>query len=222
MKFRILAIAAVFILLTGISVSANTVLFDITVGEDYITARQGEDLSDISAVTGVAETELASDFSKGGLLYLSAAPDNSVRIKLSSFADNFSVKAIDIAYLDDKNMTEFLSTLGGDSVSDVTLQESGGRKYAVISETVADIYTVTQYITICGGKTYYLSCYNNGKETSDTVKKIFQSFTLTSKTESGGSPVWLSAVVILGIAAFSIIAVIMAVGIIRNIKFKEN
>lgn len=221
MKFRILAIAAVFILLTGISVSASSVSFDITVGDDYLTARQGENLSDIASVIGATETQLASDFNKGGLLYLSAAPDNSVRIKLSAFADNFSVKAIDIAYLDDKNMAEFLSTLGGDPGGAV-LQESGGRKYAVISETVGDSYTVTQYITICGGKTYYLSCYNNGKETSDTVKQIFESFNLTQKTESGGSPVWLSAVMIFGIIAFSIIAVMMAVGIIRNIKFKEN
>lgn len=220
MKFRILAIAAVFILLTGISVSASSVSFDITVGDDYLTARQGENLSDIASVIGTTENELSSDFNKGGLLYLSAAPDNSVRIKLSAFADNFSVKAIDIAYLDDKNMTEFLSTLGGDPGA--VLQESGGRKYAVISETVGDSYTVTQYITICGGKTYYLSCYNNGKETSDTVKQIFESFTLIQKTESGGSPVWLSVVMIFGIIAFSIIAVMMAVGIIRNIKFKEN
>ena len=207
-------------MITGISVSASSVSFDITVGDDYLTARQGENLSDIASVIGATETQLASDFNKGGLLYLSAAPDNSVRIKLSAFADNFSVKAIDIAYLDDKNMTEFLSTLGGDTGT--VLQESGGRKYAVISETVGDSYTVTQYITICGGKTYYLSCYNNGKETSDTVKQIFESFNLTQKTESGGSPVWLSAVMIFGIIAFIVIAVIMTVGIIRNIKFKEN
>ena len=209
-------------MITGISVSASSVSFDITVGDDYLTARQGENLSDIASVIGATETQLASDFNKGGLLYLSAAPDNSVRIKLSAFADNFSVKAIDIAYLDDKNMAEFLSTLGGEPDNSVALQESGGRKYAVISETVGDSYTVTQYITICGGKTYYLSCYNNGKETSDTVKQIFESFTLIQKTESGGSPVWLSVVMIFGIIAFSIIAVMMAVGIIRNIKFKEN
>lgn len=209
-------------MLMGISVSASTVSFDITVGEDYLTARKGEGIGEIASVIGATEAELSSDFNKGGLLYLSVAPDNSVRIRLSAFADNFSVEAVDMAYLDDGNMADFLSSLGGESESGAQLVESNGRKYAVISETLSDNYTVTQYITVCGGKTYYLSCYNSGNETSDAVKQIFKSFTLTRKTEAGGSPQWLSAVLISGIVAFSIIAVIMAIGIIRNIKFKEN
>lgn len=221
MKFKILAVITVLLLLTGISVSASTVLFDITVGEDYLTARKGDDVSEIASVIGINETELAADFSKGGLLYLSVAPDNSVRIKLSAFADNFSVEAIDIAYLDDTNMAEFLSALGGESENGARLVECNNRRFAVISETVSDSYTVTQYITVCGGKTYYLSCYNSGSETSDTVEQIFKSFSLIQKTESGGKP-WLSAVIFFGIAAFSVIAVIMAIGIMRNIKFKEN
>ena len=222
MKFRILAVAAVLLLLAGISVSASSVTFDIDVDNSYLTAYKGENLSEIASVIGVTEAELAADFNKGGLLYLSVAPDNSVRIKLSAFADNFSVEAVDMAYLDGDNMKKLLSTLGGESGGGAELIESRGRKYAVISETVDGNYTVTQYITICGGKTYYLSCYNSGEEVSDSVRRIFESFTLVQKTEAGGSPVWLSAVIIFGIVVFAIIAVIMAVGIIRNIKFKEN
>lgn len=222
MKFRILAIAAVLLLLIGVNVTAADTEYNITVDENFLSARRGEDLSQVSKAIGIDEAELSTYFNKNGLLYIAVSPDNSTQIRLAAFTDNFSTSAVDINNLDDAALQEFLASLSTDTENPATIAESGGRKFAVIAETLTDSggkYTVTQYITVCGGKSYYLSCYNNGEGTSDTVKAAFESFSITEEAEQPFK--WINVAIVFGIAAFAVISVVMIIGIIKASKIKD-
>ena len=220
MKIRILAIIAVLLFIVTVNTAAAEKTFNIIVFDD-LYAHRGDNVDEIADIVGVGEAELLNEFNKGGLLYFAVSPDNSVRIRLSEYADNFSVEAVDFSYIDDKNKQSFLKSLGDNA----TLVKSGNREYAVISEVLngdSDAYTVTQYITICGGKTYYLSCYNEGEGISEAVEEIFSSLSLYGENTTDKKVDRTLAAIVIGIVAFAAIAVIMVIGLYRTIKFKEN
>lgn len=221
MKIRILAIIAVLLFIVTVNTAAAEKTFDINVFGDYLYVYRGDNVDEIADIIGVGKAELLNEFNKGGLLYFAVSPDNSVRIRLSEYADNFSVKAVDFSYINDENKQSFLRSLGDNA----TLVKSGGREYAVISEVLSgdsDAYTVTQYITVCGGKTYYLSCYNEGEGTSGAVEEIFSSLSLYGENTTDKKVDRTLAAIVIGIVAFAAMAVIMVIGLYRTIKFKEN
>ncbi len=223
MKIRILAIIMVAMLIVTVNTAAAGVSFDISVDESFHRAYRGEDVTEIATLVGAESSELSAEFNKGGLLYFAVAPDNSVRIRLSEYADNFSVEAGDISYLNGDNMQNFLDSLSEKTGSKATVVQNGDRKYATTCETVSGengVYTVTQYITVCDGKTYYLSCYNEGSGTSAAVERIFKSLKLSNDTAPQSDAEWPFVAIGVGIAAFALIAAIMVIGLIRTIKFK--
>ena len=225
MKIRILAIVAAVLFIIAVNTAAADAVFDISVEDNYLYAHRGDSVTEIAELVGASETELLTEFNKGGLLYFAVASDNSVRVRLSEYADNFSVEAVDISYLDDDNKQSFLKSLDEKTGNNAILTKNGDREYAKMCETIngeQGAYTVTQYITVCGGKTYYLSCYNEGEGTSDTVEKIFQSLKLYGQKTAPRTPDWSFVALAIGIAAFALIAVMMVIGLYRTIKFKEN
>ena len=86
-----------------------------------------------------------------------------------------------------------------------------------IHKDTGGVYTVTQYITICNNKTYYFVGYNDGKDTSDRVNSAFENFEVINRNTVPATNYTPQMVLIIaGIVVFSIIALLMIVGIIRN------
>ncbi|MEE1053764.1 MAG: hypothetical protein U0L33_05460, partial [Acutalibacteraceae bacterium] len=81
-------------------------------------------------------------------------------------------------------------------------------------------YTVTQYITICNNKTFYLSCYNEGDDTSAQTEEIFKSFSLnTVSDEPADNKLYIF--IIAGIVVFSLLSLIMIIGLIKNLPHRK-
>ncbi len=199
-------------------VSATEPDFNITVGENFISAHKDENLDEISKQLNIDTSELNSYFNKNGMLYLAVSTDNSIEIRLSAFTDNFSAEIIDLSYLDNEQTNEFVSAFAARREVEPRLVENGGRKYIEVVETLTDsggVYTSTQYITVCGGKSYYLSFYNSGEKTSQEVREIFASFTLNAPKQSASSSVTI--VLIIGIVISAALAVFAVVGIIKKL-----
>ena len=133
MKIRILAIVAVVLFIITVNTAAADAVFDISVDDDYLYANRGDSVTEIAELVGASEAELLTEFNKGGLLYFAVAPDNSVRVRLSEYADNFSVEAVDISYINDDNKQSFLKSLGEKTGNTAILTKSGDREYAVMS-----------------------------------------------------------------------------------------
>lgn len=226
MKLRLLTVFALIITLLSFTVSAE-LSYNITVDENFSVVTADDDLKAMSQKLNISEDSLSSYF-KSGLLYLAVSKDNQTQIKLSSYTDEFSSTVKDISFLDGAAIEEFKNTLCGDGDYICTTQINKGRTFIVMQKTLSDsggIYTVTQYITICDGKSYHLSCYNPGTQTSDTVKSIFESFSLNVENgevntqEIKTLPPWFF---ITSIAVFLLASIITAISIIRFYKTKQN
>ncbi len=222
MKYRIFAVIVTILTLLCINVNASSYEFNIALGTDFTSAQSGDNLDDIAQKLNMTTDELNSFFNKNGLLYLAVSSDAKTQIRLSAFTDNFSSAAIDIANLQKGQLTEFKNAVSGDNDNSFVTQGKDGRKFISVKNTLHDsggIYTVTQYITIYDSKTFYLSCYNEGTDTSSEVQSVFESFELKSINSSQNNNN-IFILIVIGITFFTAIAVTMIIGIIK-IKRKE-
>lgn len=219
MKIRILAVITALMLLFSLTVSATSYEYNISPGEDFTCVSYGDDMTDIAQKLNMTADELNAYFSKNGLLYLAVSDDTSTQIRLSAFTDNFSSTVCDISHLNEEQLNEFMNSISDNGETDCTITDNNGRKYVTVTNTLNDsggVYTVTQYVTICDRKTFYLSCYNNGTETSEQVKNIFNNFSLNSvTTEKGGFDIKF-VFIAAGIVIFLGLAVVTVISIIKN------
>lgn len=219
MKIRILAVITALMLLFSLTVSATSYEYNISPGEDFTCVSYGDDMTDIAQKLNMTADELNTYFNKNGLLYLAVSDDTSTQIRLSAFTDNFSSTVCDISHLNEEQLNEFMNSISDNGETGCTITDNNGRKYVTVTNTLNDsggVYTVTQYVTICDSKTFYLSCYNNGTETSEQVKNIFNNFSLNSvTTEKSGFDIKFLFIVA-GIVIFLGLAVVTVISIIKN------
>lgn len=218
MKYRILAVIAILLAIFNVNVAAASYEYHISPGVNFTSAQSGDDLTDIAEKLNMTTDELNSYFNQNGLLYLAVSDDTKTQIRLSAFTDNFSSAVGDISQLDQEALTEFVNAVsdGGDNTADVIT--NGDRKYIFTKNTLKDsggTYTVTQYITICNNKTFYFAGYNDGDDTSAEVKSAFESFSVNEVLPAPANFELYSTLIIGGIVLFSIIAVVMILGIIK-------
>lgn len=225
MKYRILAAIVILVALFSINVSATTYEYSISPSNSFTSVQYGDDLTEISQKLNMSTDDLSVYFNKNGLVYLAVSDDAKTQIRLSAFTDNFSSAVSDISYLDQNALNEFMSAVSEDGENSCELVTSNGRKYIVVKDTLQDsggAYTVTQYITICDSKTFYLSCYNEGEDTSDEIHSVFNGFYLKSiETEEGTNNTPLVFIAI-GVIIFTCLAIAMIIGIIKKLTAKEN
>lgn len=219
MKIRIIAVVTALLLLLTFSVSAAGYEYDISLGANFVSAKSGDDLTEISEKLNMTTDDLNTYFNKNGLLYLAVSADTKTQVRLSAFTDNFSSAVSDISHLDDKALDEFISAVSEEDEGGCEVVVNNGRKYIVVKNTLKDsggIYTVTQYITICNSKTFYFAGYNEGENTSDVINTLFKSFTLQEKPLDTPDYTIPTIFIIIGIAVFSALAIIMVIGIIKS------
>ena len=215
--FNLLVVLAIIVLFTA-SIPNNE--FSISLGDEFISAKSGENLEAVSQKLSMTTAELNSYFTDNGLLYLAVTDDAKTQIKISTYCDNFSSEVSDIANLNDEMLNSFIDSVSKKSNSPATIVLNGDRKFLCVKEIHKDtggVYTVTQYITICNNKTYYFVGYNDGEDTSDRVNSAFENFeviNLNAVPATNYTPQMV--LIIAGIVVFSIIALLMIVGIIRN------
>ena len=221
MKIRIITVVAALLLLLTFSVSAAGYEYAIDTDADFTSAKYGDDLTEISEKLNMTTDDLNTYFSKNGLLYLAVSDDAKTQVRLSAFTDNFSSAVSDISYLDDKALYEFMSAVSEEDDNNCEVVVNNGRKYIVVKDTLKDsggIYTVTQYITICDNKTFYLAGYNEGDQTSQEIEKIFKSFEINGTLPQSNDYNLPLIYVIAGIILFTVLALFMIVGIVNNVR----
>lgn len=224
LKVKIITVVAAVLLLLNLNVSAANFEYTLSPGDNFTSVTYGDDLSDIAKKLDMTIDKLNSYFSKNGLLYLAVSDDAKTQIRLSAFTDNFSSAVGDISNLDKEGLQEFKNSLSDDSENTFYTQSNDGRKFIATQNTLQDsggVYTVTQYITVCDSQIFYLSCYNEGEETSSEVQSVFENFKLNSIKPQRSRNV-LNFIIIPGIVIFSVIAVVMIVGIVKSVRNKNN
>lgn len=221
MKIRIIAVVAALLLLLTFSVSAAGYEYAIDTDADFTSAKYGDDLTEISEKLNMTTDDLNTYFSKNGLLYLAVSDDAKTQVRLSAFTDNFSSAVSDISYLDDKALGEFMSAVSEEDENSCEVVLNNGKKFIVVKDTLKDsggTYTVTQYITICDNKTFYLAGYNEGDQTSQEIEKIFKSFEINGTLPQSNDYNLPLIYVIAGIILFTVLALFMIVGIVNNVR----
>ncbi|MBQ6717587.1 MAG: hypothetical protein IJN22_01695 [Clostridia bacterium] len=221
MKIRIITVVAALLLLLTFSVSAAGYEYAIDTDADFTSAKYGDDLTEISEKLNMTTDDLNTYFSKNGLLYLAVSDDAKTQVRLSAFTDNFSSAVSDISYLDDKALGEFMSAVSEEDENSCEVILNNGKKFIVVKDTLKDsggTYTVTQYITICDNKTFYLAGYNEGDQTSQEIEKIFKSFEINGTLPQSNDYNLPLIYVIAGIILFTVLALFMIVGIVNNVR----
>lgn len=219
MKYRILTVIIVLLTILNMTVSALGYEYSITPSDNFTFAKQGDDLTQIAKKLNMTTDDLNKYFSDNKLIYLAVSDDVKSQIKISVTEDEFSKKVNDISLLDDNALNNFAKSLSSDS----SIVTNNDRKFVLVNDTHKDsggIYTVTQYITICDGKTFYFIGYNDGKDISKKITSVFKTFTLNQQQSDSADNNVFSIVIIIGIVVFSMVAIIMLIGIIR-LKIKD-
>lgn len=201
------------------TVSALGYEYSITPSDNFTFAKQGDDLTQIAKKLNMTTDDLNKYFSDNKLIYLAVSDDVKSQIKISVTEDEFSKKVNDISLLDDNALNNFAKSLSSDS----SIVTNNDRKFVLVNDTHKDsggIYTVTQYITICDGKTFYFIGYNDGKDISKEITSVFKTFTLNQQQSDSADNNVFSIVIIIGIVVFGMVAIIMVIGIIR-LKIKD-
>lgn len=231
MKFRYLIAIVSILAILSITVYAAQYEYTITTGDDFISAKQGENLDKVAERLNMKPQDINSYFTKNGLIYLAVSSDSKTQVKISAFSDNFSSEVSDIEYLDDAGLSKFISAISEDSDTPAQVIENADRKYLCVKDTLNDsggVYTVTQYITIFDGKTFYFAGYNPGEDTSDEVTAMFNSFQLqkpiseTPKLIEQQEKINRQYLLInCGVVFFGAVAIVSIIGIIKA-KLKTN
>lgn len=219
MKYRILTVIIVLLTILNMNVSALGYEYSITPSDNFTFAKQGDDLTKIAKKLNMTTDDLNKYFSDNKLIYLAVSDDVKSQIKISVTEDEFSKKVNDISLLDDNALNNFAKSLSSDS----SIVTNNDRKFVLVNDTHKDsggIYTVTQYITICDGKTFYFIGYNDGKDISKEITSVFKTFTLNQQQSGSADNNVFSIVIIIGIVVFGLVAIIMVIGIIR-LKIKD-
>ena len=219
MKYRILTVIIVLLTILNMTVSALGYEYSITPSDNFTFAKQGDDLTQIAKKLNMTTDDLNKYFSDNKLIYLAVSDDVKSQIKISVTEDEFSKKINDISLLDDNALNNFAKSLSSDS----SIVTNNDRKFVLVNDTHKDsggIYTVTQYITICDGKTFYFIGYNDGKDISKEITSVFKTFTLNQQQSGSADNNVFSIVIIIGIVVFGLVAIIMVIGIIR-LKIKD-
>ena len=219
MKYRILTVIIVLLTILNMTVSALGYEYSITPSDNFTFAKQGDDLTQIAKKLNMTTDDLNKYFSDNKLIYLAVSDDVKSQIKISVTEDEFSKKVNDISLLDDNALNNFAKSLSSDS----SIVTNNDRKFVLVNDTHKDsggIYTVTQYITICDGKTFYFIGYNDGKDISKEISSVFKTFTLNQQQSDSADNNVFSIVIIIGIVVFGLVAIIMVIGIIR-LKIKD-
>lgn len=219
MKYRILTVIIVLLTILNMTVSALGYEYSITPSDNFTFAKQGDDLTQIAKKLNMTTDDLNKYFSDNKLIYLAVSDDVKSQIKISVTEDEFSKKVNDISLLDDNALNNFAKSLSSDS----SIVTNNDRKFVLVNDTHKDsggIYTVTQYITICDGKTFYFIGYNDGKDISKEITSVFKTFTLNQQQSDSADNNVFSIVIIIGIVVFGMVAIIMVIGIIR-LKIKD-
>lgn len=224
MKYRIFNAITIFtaLLCVCVTVSASSYEYSITPSENFVSVKSGDDMSVIAKKLNMTTAEFNSYFNDNGLIYFAISDDTKSQIKISAFSDNFSSEVGDILRLDDAALNEFAKTISTDSENPAQVIQSNGRNFIYTTHTLDNndnVYTITQYITICNNKTFYFTGYNSGENTSKEISDAFKSFTLSEQQDTNS---WYSTLIIIGIVLFSALAVIMIIGIIRTYFKKEK
>ena len=225
MKYRFLTITVIITMLLGFTVSAESYDYTISSSENFISTQSDDDLTTISEKLNTTPQELESYLTENNILYIAVSNDNKSQIKITALTDNFSSKVGDISLISDSVMQEFISTVRPDTDTLTYIVENNGRKYICVKNTLTDendnLYTVTQYITICNHKTFYFSCNNPGEDTTDEINAIFESFKLTdtSNTQSDtnnkkNETSWNYIIINCGVVVFGVVAIVVAASIV--------
>lgn len=184
-------------------------------------AEKGESTEEICALTGESKKNISDDFSGGGLLAIAVSRDAKTQIKLHSFVDNFSATVQDISNLNETSLDEYADSLSVKLGGDYEIKNNNGRNFIVLSKQMGDgqdSYFCTQYLTICEGRVYCITCYNDGTAASSDALSVLSAFKVEGNSvaakDKSNKPEFI--LIAAGIGIFAAVAVWMVIGIIKD------
>lgn len=196
--------------------------FTIEVDNSFAVALKASESDNVAERLKVDENVVKSYFKENSLVFIAISKDTKTQIRISRFADNFSSSVYDSENLSDEKISEMVSLYGGDAQSAETI-ESGGRKFAVMTELLKDsggVYTSTQYVTVAGGKTYIITCYNPGDDTSKDVERIFSTFYVRNMDDRINSYAARKKWILPAIIAMCAVVGVSVVGLCKKLYIK--
>ncbi len=177
----LLLLLMITLVLTGFKGGSG---FTIEIDDSFAIATKASEVDSVAERLGIERDIAVSYFKQNDLKLIAVSENTKTQIRISRFADNFSSSVYDAENLSDEQIAEMVSLYGGENKT-TEIIESDGRKFAKIVEVLEDsggVYTCTQYVTVAGGRTYIITCYNPSDSTSKEIEDIFSTFTARDMT----------------------------------------
>ena len=191
--------------------------FALQVDEDFYV--YGQQDAQLCEVIGMTEGELKEYCKTNNITFLAVNKTNTKQIRKTEIKDNFSKKAGDFSAFKDKEILDLTEELTGFSNVKGVVIEENKQKFLKVEVKTTDSggeYIITQYITVADTVKKTLTFYTDAKEDTDYVEEVFSSQFKVSNTVSA-----FKVITVVGIALFSVLALIVLVAIIKDTFTKK-
>ncbi|MDD6478924.1 MAG: hypothetical protein PUF48_03805 [Oscillospiraceae bacterium] len=235
---KFLKIISVILLLTAIialplsAASGNTEensKFSITVPDGYLIYSDADDLPELAEFLGLTEAKLENYLIDNKINFFAIEETRRAEIKVSMYKDEFSEKTLDFSLLNDKDILNLAESVFENSDiknSNVTsLVKSKGTTFLKNNGVIKDgsgSYLVTQYVTVSDSYNISLSIIYSIMMPVSFEEEIFNSFSLGNKSASLPYSTLLFIGILVAIIFFAAVIVIAVIGVIKNLKGKDN
>lgn len=196
--------------------------FSIEVDDSFAVATKASEVDEVAERLGIDREEAVSYFKQNDLIFIAVSEDTKTQVRISRFADNFSSDVYDAENLTEEQTAQMISLYSGTDNS-VDLIESDNRRFAKTTEVLEDsggVYTCTQYVTVAGGRTYVITCYNPSDSPSKEIEDIFSTFTARDMTTRVQRYEYLKGWIIPGVIVMAVIVGICVIGLCKKLYEK--
>lgn len=220
-----------FVLLCGFE---NDRDFEISVGEGYsycysdssfdsVTAR----LNEIYALTNSGEqtdvydnTKLKSYFENNDIRFFAVSNTDASQIRVAVYSDEISEMIGDLSLNSESRIKDFAKDLVGENDLTYEIYQRDAKKYIMLTARESDSggsYIATQFITVCNGKVFNISFFNQSGVT-DAEKKILDTFEIKETNFAPKTPVFVVILIAIGIALLTCLIIYMVWGLVHKKK----
>ncbi len=192
--------------------------YRLELGKEY-TVVSADNVEKSAKLFGLTPEQMADYIQQNGVLLVAANADRSVRLVLTANKNDFSKKAVSFYDYTAKDLEPLMLQFLSEGISGSLVSDHKKLPYFRLHSTAADetgAYTITQYLTVYDQTQFTLLVEADAQSQDTLPDTLFRSLTVGSeKKDPSPLPRYL---VILGIGAFSLLALWCLVRLVGDLK----
>lgn len=196
--------------------------YRLELGKEYTVAK-ADDVQKAAELFGLPQEQMTDYIQKNNVALVAAKKDGTVRLVLTAEQNSFSKKAVSFADYTPKDLEPLMLQFLGEGISGSLVSDGKKLPYFRLHSTAQDetgTYTITQFLTVWDETQYTLLVESDAQNEENLPDSLFRTLTVGHPKEAPSPlPRYL---VLIGIAAFSLLALWCLVKLVGDFKQTEE